>query len=111
MAAPDAASCRSLASSSGVHRLRGVSAITAPSAQARPCGGLAHAFHERSLRRIQALLDAVARTADQRECKGHDRQDAQLLISRPATTQARPAVDGKGERAEARPKGDGFSAR
>jgi hypothetical protein len=68
-----------------------------PSARSRPGGGLAHAFHDRSPRRIHTLLDAVARTADQRECKGHDCQDAQLLISRPATIQARPAVDGKGD--------------
>ena len=81
-----------------------------PSARARPCGGLAHTFHDRSLRRIHALPDAVARAADQRECKGYDRQGAQLLISRLATIQARPAVEGKGERAEAPPKEDRFLA-
>jgi len=50
-----------------------------------------------ALTQIHALFDAVARTVDQREREGHDRQDAHLLISRPATIQARPGVDGKGE--------------
>jgi len=58
------------------------------------------AHHGRSPRRVHALLDAVARTADQRKREGHDRQDARLLISRPSAIQARLAVDGKGERAK-----------
>src|SRR5947209_16985565 len=75
--------------------------LVLPSLPARPGGGLAHAFHDRSLRRIHALLDAVARTADQRECEDNDRQDAQMLIPRPVSIQPQPAVDGKGESARA----------
>src|SRR5437868_9905654 len=52
-----------------------------PSARARPAGGLAHACHDRPVRRIHALFDAIARAADQRERKGNDRHDVQLLIS------------------------------
>ena len=52
-----------------------------PSAPARPAGGRAHKLHDRSLRRLNALFDAIARTADQRQREHHDRQDAYQLIS------------------------------
>jgi hypothetical protein len=52
-----------------------------PSAPARQAGGSAHTLHDRSLRRINALFDAIARTADQRQREHHDRQDAHQLIS------------------------------
>jgi hypothetical protein len=42
---------------------------------------LAHAFHDRSLRRIHALLDAIARTVSQQQCESQDCQDAHGLIS------------------------------
>src|SRR5438270_9234375 len=80
--------------------------VPSPSARARPGGGLAHAFHDRSLlRRIHALLYAVARTADQREYEDNDHQDAQTLI--PQTSQHPTATCGRwqGRKRESHPRG------
>src|SRR5437879_3440232 len=49
------------------------------------------AHHGRSPSRVHALLDAVARTADQRGREGRDRQDAQL-VGQPTKTRRGSSV-------------------
>ena len=71
---------------------------------------MVQAFDDRSLRRIHALLDAVALATDQRECKGHDRHDTQLLISRPATYPSATGGRKQGRTARTRPEAEWISA-
>ena len=76
-----------------------------PSARARLAGGRDHIFHDRSLRRIHALFDAIALTADQRQHEDHDRQNTHRLISQ--TDGHRSAICGRrqGRTRESSPEG------
>src|SRR5258707_13811573 len=55
-----------------------------PSARSRPGGGWDHIFHDRSLRRIHDLFDAISLTADTRQHEDNDRQNKPRLISQSA---------------------------